>query len=442
MSAMGDASGPESPPRPPRGWRGRLGLHGGVGALAGALFGFGFGQELWARYLPAYLRAMGASAFTVGAYGTLRDLLDAAYAYPGGVLSDRLGSRRALLLFALLTCGGIGIYLLAPSIPGVFAGMVLVMAWPALGLPATFALVGEELRGGGRLRGFTVQAVLKRVPIVLAPPLGGWLIARHGMAGGMRRSFAASLILCLLLLWLMARAFGAGRARTDSAPAGPRARAVLHPALRRLLVADCLVRLCEGLPDVFLVLWALEVVGVSPPQFGLLTSILMATAIVSYAPAALLAERAEKKPFVVLTYVFFTLFPLAVMSSRSFAALAAAYVVGGLREIGEPARKALIVDLAGAEPGRAVGLYYAVRGFAVAGAAAVGGALWSIRPQLTFTVAVVLGAAGTAWAAIFLPRHAAAEPQEGPETTRDEPGTRRRHRGGDSAAAGVRRGPG
>jgi MFS family permease len=93
----------------------------------------------------------------------------------------------------------------------------------------------------------------------------------------------------------------------------------------------------------------------------------MTTAILSYLPAALLAERAEKKPWVVLTYLFFTLFPLAVVLAHSFAALAAAYVIGGLREIGEPARKSLIVDLAVDDPGRTVGLYYSIRGFAVAG---------------------------------------------------------------------------
>ena len=129
----------------------------------------------------------------------------------------------------------------------------------------------------------------------------------------------------------------------------------------------------------------------------------MATAIASYVPAALLAERAEKKAFVVLTYAFFTLFPLAVVLSHSYAALAAAYVVGGLREIGEPARKALIVDLAHGDPGATVGLYYSIRGFAVAGAAALGGALWMVRPSLTFLVAAGLGATGTLWAALSLP---------------------------------------
>jgi len=390
-------------------WRRRLGLERGVAALAAGLFVYGFGEELWFRYLPVYLRALGASALAVGAFGTLKDLLDAGYAYPGGVIADRLGSRRALLLFGAATTAGFALYFALPSVAVLFAGLFLVMAWQSLGLPATFSLVREELAGGSRLVGFTVQSVVKRLPIVLAPPLGGYLIGRYGIAAGMRIGFAASIALSLLMLGGLALAFRGGErpqveatARVSDGPQGRRAR--LHPILKRLLAADILVRLCEGLPDVFLVVWALEVVRISPARFGVLTSILMATAILSYLPAAFLAERAEKKPFVVLTYAFFTLFPLAVVLSRSFALLAAAFVVGGLREIGEPARKALIADLAaGSDPGRTVGLYYSIRGFAVAGAAAIGGALWTVRPALTFVVATALGAAGTLWAAIALP---------------------------------------
>jgi MFS family permease len=388
---------------PPGFWRRRLGLEGRVAALASALLVYGFGEELSSRYLPAYLRAMGASALLVGAFGAARDLLDAAYAWPGGVLSDRLGTRRALLLFGGMSTAGFAIFFAWASPAGVFVGLAFVMAWRSLGLPATFALIGEELDVGRRIAGFTVQSVLKRIPIVVAPPLGGLLLERLGVRSGMRVGFAVAILLSLVMLVRLSRAFvpGADAPAPGGTPVAVKVR--LHPSLRQLLIADCLVRLCEGLPDVFLVLWAIEVVHVSPSQFGVLTAILTATAIVSYFPAAVLAGRAEKKSFVVLTYVFFSLFPLAVVLSRSFAALAAAFVLGGLREIGEPARKALIVNLSdpGAR-GRTVGLYYAIRGFSVAGAAAVGGALWTVRPALTFVVAAVLGLFGTAWAALFL----------------------------------------
>jgi MFS family permease len=415
-------------------WRRRLGLERRVGTLAVGLFVYGFGEELWFRYLPEYLRVLGASAFAVGLFGAAKDFLDAAYAYPGGVLSDRLGTRRSLLLFGGLTTAGFAVYLLWPSVAGVFVGLLLVMCWQSLGLSATFALIGEELRGGRRIVGFTVQAVLKRIPIVLAPPLGGLLLEKFGVRQGMQLGFAVSIALSIGMLFALGRGLRgqesdgakeipsphpAGRSlretrpsvaagaetsggRPPEPPRGGRGR-WLAPALRQLLIADCLIRFCEGIPDVFLVIWAIEIVKISPSRFGLLTSVLMGTAIVSYVPAAALAERAEKKSFVLLTYVFFSLFPLAVVFSRSFGALLAAYAVGGLREIGEPARKALIVDLSDPNArGRTVGLYYAIRGFAVAGAAVVGGALWTVRPQLTFFVASALGIAGTAWTALFL----------------------------------------
>lgn len=326
------------PPRPPGSWRHRLGLERRVAALAAALLVYGFGEELWSRYLPVYLRAMGASALLVGVFGALRDLLDAAYAYPGGVLTDRLGTHRSLLLFGGMSTAGFAIYLCWGSPAGVFVGLVFVMAWRSLGLPATFALIGEELDPRRRIAGFTVQAIVKRIPIVVAPPLGGLLLERWGVRSGMRAGFAIAVLLSAVMLVRLA-----GTLRPEEKAPQPRVvpapgKARLHPSLRRLLVADCLVRLCEGLPDVFLVLWAIEVVKVSPSQFGVLTSILTATAIVSYFPAAALAERAEKKTFVVLTYLFFSLFPLAVVLSRSFSALAAAFILGGLREIGEPAR--------------------------------------------------------------------------------------------------------
>ncbi len=390
-------------------WRRRLGLERGVGALATGLFVDGFGEELWFRYLPEYLRVLGASAFAVGLFGTAKDLLDAAYAYPGGVLSDRLGTRRSLLLFGSLTTAGFAVYLLWPSVAGIFLGLLLVLCWQSLGLPATFALIGEEIQGGRRIVGFTVQAVLKRIPIVLAPPLGGLLLERLGMKRGMRVGFGVSILLSIAMLLALRR--GLRKEEATVAAVVPslrpspeaRGRSKLAPALRQLLIADCLIRFCEGMPEVFLVIWAIEVVKVSPSRFGLLTSVLMGTAIVSYLPAAALAERAEKKWFVLLTYVFFSVFPLAVFFSRSFPALIGVFAIGGLREIGEPARKALIVDLSDSRArGRTVGLYYAIRGFSVAGAAAVGGALWTVSPSLTFFASAALGFAGTAWTALFL----------------------------------------
>jgi MFS family permease len=142
--------------------------------------------------------------------------------------------------------------------------------------------------------------------------------------------------------------------------------------------------------------YATSVIGVSAPRYGVLIAIQMATAILVYVPASKIADRTGRKPFVIATFVCFALFPIAVVLSRSFPALAAAFVVGGLREVGEPARKALIVDFCRPEiRARSIGLYYLVRSAAIAPAAFTGGLLWKIDPAIPFFVAGGLGVAGT-----------------------------------------------
>ena len=89
------------------------------------------------------------------------------------------------------------------------------------------------------------------------------------------------------------------------------------------------------------------------------------------------------------------LFPLTVVNARGFASLVLAFVVGGLREVGEPARKAFIIDLA--EPAlraRVVGMYYLGRSLAIAPAAFVGGLLWHVSPEIPFYAASVFGGIG------------------------------------------------
>lgn len=122
-----------------------LGLHRNVAVLAATLFGLALGEELWQAYMPAYLTALGAGGVAVGLFGAFRDLLDSLYQYPGGRLADRVGRRRALLLFTGIATFGYAIYALSPSWPIVFVGLVGVMAWKSGAFPTTFAVIGDSL---------------------------------------------------------------------------------------------------------------------------------------------------------------------------------------------------------------------------------------------------------------------------------------------------------
>src|SRR6476660_6901229 len=96
-----------------------FGLKRNLVILLIAIFVIGAGEELWMRFVPKYLQALGATVFVIGLYDGLRTLLGAIYAYPGGVLADIWGHRRAFLLFNLLSIGGYALVLLIPHWSGV-----------------------------------------------------------------------------------------------------------------------------------------------------------------------------------------------------------------------------------------------------------------------------------------------------------------------------------
>jgi MFS family permease len=151
----------------------------------------------------------------------------------------------------------------------------------------------------------------------------------------------------------------------------------MTPALRNLLVSDILVRFCEQIPYAFVVIWCVSMNGITPLQFGLLTTIEMVTAMLIYIPVAYLADKSTKKPFVVATFGFFTLFPLVLLFSRSFGMMVVAFIVRGMKEFGEPTRKALIMDLAPEDKKAGMfGAYYLARDLIVSLAAFGGALLW------------------------------------------------------------------
>jgi hypothetical protein len=257
-----------------------------------------------------------------------------------------------------------------------------------------FATIGDALAREHRAMGFTVQSTLKRIPMVISPIAGGWMIGAWGLRPGIRTGLLFTLVcagLTVPLLLLM----NLKAAPRDTVRIGGVWNS-FHPSLKRILASDITIRACEGMADIFTVLYATNVVGVTIPEYGILIAIQLVTAIAIYVPGAKLAEQLGRKPCVILTFVCFALYPVAVVLATSFSGLAAAFAIGGLREIGEPSRKAMIVDCApDTLRARTVGLYYLARSLSITPAAAIGGLLWKVRPQVPFLAAGIIGMAGT-----------------------------------------------
>ena len=369
-------------------------LERNVTAASSAVFLLGLGEELWKKFLPKYLEALGASTPIIGLFGTAENFLDAIYQYPGGWIADRFGRRRAFFTFIGLAVIGYLIYLFSPSWPYLFLGLAFVMAWQSMASPAIFAVIGDSLPKERRAMGFTLQSLLKRIPIVFAPIIGGAIIAAGGIAWGIRVGLLITLglaVITTLIIMSMQVAIKPSEATNIFG-----VWQSFHRRLRRLLVSDIIIRTCEAMAGVFVILYVTNVLQLSVARFGVLIAIQIATSILVYIPAAKFADRIGRRPFVIATFVCFALFPLAIVMANGFPTLVLAFIIGGLRETGEPARKAMIVDLAEPEVrARTVGLYYLMRSLSITPAAAIGGLFWKLAPATPFIVAGAIGLVGT-----------------------------------------------
>ena len=408
--------------------------------LSLAMFAFSLGFQMTSRFLPEYVAALGASGFVVGLFGTFGNVISAVYPYPGGAVSDRIGSRYALTVFGLLSTLGFVVWLVAPGVGAVtvagvtvdpwiwvFVGLVLAQAWKSFGLGATFAVVKQATEPSRLAAGFASTETFRRTAFLIGPVLAAVLIGlRDEFTVSFRFVLAVAVVFGAVGTAVQHVLYDASRDSIGGSFEGiARIRRDLREMpdeLRPLLVGDTLVRFANGMVYVFFVLVVtrfLEVgleatvalggvsyaVDLSPEAFfGYLLGVEMLVALLVMAPAAKAAERVGLKPVVALGFAVYAVFPVVLIYAPANAvAMVLVFAFSGLRFAGLPSHKALIVGPAeqGAG-GRVTGTYYLLRNVVVVPSAALGGYLWEyVSPEVAFTFAAAVGLVGTAYFLLF-----------------------------------------
>jgi MFS family permease len=415
--------------------------------LSLAMFAFSLGFQMTSRFLPEYIVALGASGFVVGLFGTVGNIVSAVFPYPGGAISDRIGSRYALTLFGLISTFGFGVWLVAPNlgvvtVAGVtiqpwiwiFVGLLLAQGWKSFGLGATFAVVKQATDPSRLAAGFASTETFRRTAFLIGPVLAAVLIGFHpDFTVSFQYVLAVAVVFGIVGTVTQHVLYDASEDSIgDSFEGVDQIRRDLREMpepLRPLLVGDTLVRFANGMVYVFFVLVITQFyqvgfettvslagfsygIDLSPEAFfGYLLGVEMLIALLSMAPAAKAAERVGLKPVVALGFAVYALFPVVLISGPEVLApvmplswaMILIFAFSGLRFAGLPSHKALIVGPAeqGAG-GRVTGTYYLLRNTIVIPSAALGGYLWEfVSPQIAFTIAAVIGVVGTGYFLAF-----------------------------------------
>ncbi len=391
----------------------------GVLAVIGCL---GLSEELWSNFLALHLRdqaaadgaahAVASAAVYMGFIAFAKNLLEGAAYIAGGTLAHKLGPRVALAVSAVPMAAGFAIMLTSGEPWAIAAGALLMTNWEPLSVPATFEVVGSEVRKDRRTIAFAMQSIQKRLPKMIGPVIGGLAIGAVGYWLNL------TLAIAFLALSVIVQLMLTNRMRPKAAPVAVPFRKILETmprGLRRLLTAEIFIRWGDWFARDFAVLYVVSLLverygwteKSAAAAAGYLLALMAATALATYVPVAKLVDRSQSpQPFIGLTFLLFSLFPICLvllprltdsLGVPVIAALVITYVINGLREIGEPARKALISGgFAPEVRARGIGLYWGLRSFAFCPAPLVAAGLWLlVGPDVTFLIGGCIGLAGT-----------------------------------------------
>ncbi|MFC6772103.1 MFS transporter, partial [Halorubrum pallidum] len=355
--------------------------------LSLAMFAFSLGFQMTNRFLPEYIVALGASGFVVGLFGTVGNIVSAVFPYPGGAISDRIGSRYALTLFGLISTLGFGIWLVAPNIGvitvagvtvqpwiWIFVGLLFAQGWKSFGLGATFAVVKQATDPSRLAAGFASTETFRRTAFLIGPVIAAVLIGFHpDFTMSFQYVLAVAVVFGVVGTVAQHLLYDAGADSIGDSFAGvaqiTRDLREMPEPLRPLLVGDTLVRFANGMVYVFFVLVITQFyevgfettvalagvsygVDLSPAAFfGYLLGVEMLVALLSMAPASKAAERVGLKPIVALGFAVYALFPIALIGGPEVLTpvlplpwvMVLVFAFSGLRFAGLPSHKALIV---------------------------------------------------------------------------------------------------
>lgn len=379
-----------------------LGLNRSIGAMLVMAILLGMGEKMGERFLPIYLLAVGGSVYAVGFLNALDNFLSAIYSWIGGVVSDKVGYKRALMIYTVISIFGYLIIILFPSWQAVLIGAIFFISWTALSLPAILSLVSSTLKKEKQTMGVAMHSMIRRIPMAIGPLIGGILIEIYGILTGARIAFIVALVFAIVSLIFIQLFIEDRQEKSEKVSNIIQTVRTMPKELKTLLLSDILIRFAEQIPYAFVVVWIIQTNQQSAVNFSVLTMIEMAVAMIIYIPVAYLSEKVSNKTIVAITFGFFTIFPAFLLFSTGMPMLILAFIIRGLKEFGEPTRKALIVKLAN-EGSKATtfGTYYLLRDVVVSIAALSSAMLWSISPQANFLTASAFGLLGTVIFVLF-----------------------------------------
>jgi len=401
-----------------------------VAVLTGTQTLWMFTTFLWWPYRSLFILELGASKETLGMLLMIETLGQVVFQLPGGMLADRFGRKRVIVLGSAFRVGSCLVYLLSSSWLHTAPALLLASAG-MLGLPAMTALMAESLPEEGRSAGFAAYRTVTWMPMIVTNLLGGVFMDYFGVLRGVRLCLTAALVVSVastVLRWRMLEETFDPDEHRDSGSVTfdvGSIRDSLSSVSREIWVMTVVAALGGFAMRVvwsFMVVYAVEEVGLTNTQWGLIgTLVSIISTLITY-PGGMLADRVGRKPSIIVSRMLSPLSTLGFTFSNGFWQLLATRALGGLAmgfgglvwgPMGGPVWQALVSDLTTPQNrGMIMGLMGSIAGVVSTPASWVGGYMYdNVSPKLPFQTSFLIDVIATVIFVLLLKEPERARPK-------------------------------
>jgi len=306
-----------------------------------------FGRSMAFPYASLYILALGGEPAQIGLVNSLSPLAG-LIAFPlAGYLADHAGRVKLIGVAGCLSGAIYLLYVLAPSWQVIALG-ALLQGFMVVQFPPTSAIIADSLAPGDRGRGMATMNTISGALAMFSPFVAGALLDAVGVELGMRYLYGFLMVAYVAGAFINLRFLQEtseppeGRLRLSDLPGMlrsaysgiPEMLRGLPRSLKALAAVITLGFVANAVAGPFWVVYALEHIGLSSSQWGLILLVETALRNVLYIPAGMIVDRWGRTRWILasllLSLVTLPAFAFAssfaaVLLIRMAAALAAAF---------------------------------------------------------------------------------------------------------------------
>ena len=390
----------------------------------------------WALYLKD---EMGLSLPLIGLLSTINQAQHLLFQLPGGILADRIGRKKVILIGAISRMAGPLTYLVAGSFPLLVLG-TLLHAMHSVSQAAHTAMIAESLPRERIGSGYGVYNMMGKLPALFTGILGGLLMDYFGVGWGTKICFIGGFILGVVVLVSSYLFITETLERKDMKSSALQDFKDVLPlfkgSLQAMQVTSAVYQFAAGLTSQLIVLYVVGVIGLTKTEWGLIGTVMSVIGFLLSMPSGMIADRYDRVKLNILARSIYPITTIGYIYLRNFWLILGTRMAAGIGmglsgaaetgTIGGPAWQSLMADIVPKEKrGRVSGFMSTVSGIVALPAPYLGAYMWdnpAIGPENTMWTVILLGIASTGFFGAYVkdPRSRQETEAEPPRQTADD----------------------